>query len=235
MKDINNIAILYSGGKDSTFALDYAMQRKWDIKYLLSIKPSRTDCYLFHFATVELTRDIAKILGIRHIYEECNIANPEKEAEMIKGIVERNGKIDALILGGVGLQKTQLAALQKALLPLNIEVFAPHDGYDHEDLFKEMLDKGYRVLITQVATDGGKRWLGREITKENFEEFKRDSIMYGYHIGMEGGYMDTLVIDAPIFNKKIEIIDSERVFESEYSGHLVINKYKIADKTVQEI
>ena len=60
-----DVAILYSGGKDSTYAIEYALEKKWNIKYLLSVKPNRTDCYLFHFATVELTRNISEFLGIR--------------------------------------------------------------------------------------------------------------------------------------------------------------------------
>ena len=78
------VAILYSGGKDSTLAIDYALKNKHQIEYLLSVKPTRTDCYLFHFATVEHTREIAKILNIPHILTSCSIANPEQEAQLIK-------------------------------------------------------------------------------------------------------------------------------------------------------
>ena len=61
------VAVLYSGGKDSNYAVEYALKKGWEIKYLLSVKPSRTDCYLFHFATVEHTELQAEALGIRHI------------------------------------------------------------------------------------------------------------------------------------------------------------------------
>ena len=79
------------------------------------------------------------------------------------------------------------------------------------------------------------KWLDKEITKANFEEFKRDSIKYGYHLLGEGGYYDTLVLDCPIFNKKIEIIDSEKVIESKYNGYIKINNYKIVNKQIQII
>ena len=66
------VAILYSGGKDSTFAIQHAKEKGWDIKYLLSIKPTRKDCYCFHFATVEHTKELAEMLGIPHIFAECS-------------------------------------------------------------------------------------------------------------------------------------------------------------------
>ena len=228
-----DVAILYSGGKDSTYAIEFCRNKNWNIKYLISVKPNRNDCYLYHFATVELTQELSKILGYKQFYLTCNIADPKKEAELVKNIIAKN-KIDALVLGGIGLQETQLRSLQKALMPLNVEVFASHAGYDHEELIKEMLNKGYKILITQVATDGGKKWLGQYISKDNFEEFKKDSIKYGYHIGLEGGYMDTLVTDGPIFKKKIEIINFEKIFESEYNGYIKINNYKIIDKNIQK-
>ena len=111
-----DIAILYSGGKDSTYAIEYCKNKNWNIKYLISIKPDRTDCYLYHFATVELTKDLAKILGYKHFYLTCDIADPEKEALIVKDLVKKN-KIDALVLGGTGLQETQIRSLQKPLLP----------------------------------------------------------------------------------------------------------------------
>ena len=229
-----DVGILYSGGKDSTYAIEYCQNRGWNIKYLVSIKPNRNDCYLYHFATVELTKELAKILGYKHFYLTCDVADPDKEANIVKELVEKN-KVDALILGGVGLQETQLRSLQKALMPLNVEVFASHSGEDHEIIFREMIRKRYKILITQIATDGGKKWLGKEINKENFEDFKKDSLKYGFHIGLEGGYMDSLTVDGPIFNKRLEIINSENIFESEYNGYVEVNNYKIVEKPLQII
>ncbi len=227
------VAILYSGGKDSIYAIEYCKERNWDIKYLLSVKPSRTDCYLFHYGTVELTKETSKILGIRHIYVNCDVADPIKEAKIVKNIILEN-PVDALVLGGTGLQVTQLKSIQDALLPYGIEVFASHSGYDHEEKFRDMLNKNYKIMITQVAAEGVNKWLGKMITKENFEDLRRDSIKYGFHIGFEGGPADTLVLDCPLFNSKIEILQYHIEKESEFSGHVVIDNYKIIKK-VKEI
>ena len=224
-----DVAILYSGGKDSTYAIEYCKERKWNIKYLLSIKPSRTDCYLFHYAIVELTRETSRILGIPHIYVNCDIADPIKEAKIVKSIILEN-PVDAVVLGGTGLQVTQLKSIQDALLPHNIEVFASHSGLDHEESFRGMINKGYKIMITQVAGEGIHRWLGKMITKENFSELKKDSIKYGFHIGFEGGPADTLVLDCPLFDRKIEVLKYSVNMENEYSGHLIVDNFKIVNK-----
>ena len=78
------VGILYSGGKDSAYALGHALEKGWEVAYLLTVVPTRKDCYLFHYATVEHTKELAGILGIPHFLLRCNIANAEKEAELIK-------------------------------------------------------------------------------------------------------------------------------------------------------
>ncbi len=224
------VAIMFSGGKDSTFAIDYAKQKGWEISYLLSIKPSRTDCYLYHFATVEHTAQQADAMGLKHFLLTCDVANPKQEAQIVKNFVEKN-KVDALVLGGVGLQLTQLKTLQKALMPLRIEVFASHAGYDHEEIVDKMIKKGYDIRITQVASEGlGEEWLGKQITKESFEDLKKLSQKYGFHIGFEGGYADTFVCDGPIFKKRVIIEEAERVMEDKYSGYLLVKRLRLVDK-----
>ncbi|MDP3765163.1 MAG: hypothetical protein Q8R04_01495, partial [Nanoarchaeota archaeon] len=157
-----DVAILYSGGKDSTFAIQHARNKGWNIKYLVSVKPTRKDCFLFHYATVEQTKDLAKILQIPHFYVKCRVSDPAKEAEIVKEIIEKNQKrmkVDAVVLGGTGLQETQLRSIQNALRPLKVDAFASHAGEDHDLVMEEMLKKGYEILITQIASDGLKDWL----------------------------------------------------------------------------
>lgn len=224
---------MFSGGKDSSFAIEYAMSKEWDIKYLISIKPNRKDCYLYHYATVEHTMELAKILKIPHVLKKCEVADPGKEAQIVKNIVEGKQKsipINAVVLGGTGLQETQIKSIQDALRPMGIEVFASHSGEEHDLIVDEMLDKGYEIMITQVASDGLMPWLGKILTKDNFKELKKDSVKYKFHIGFEGGYADTLVLDGPIFEKKLKIDEFEKVVDDKYCGHIKINKLRILDK-----
>ncbi len=231
-----DVAVLYSGGKDSTFAVNFAKEKGWNIKYLISVKPTRKDCFLYHFATVEHTKDIAKILEIPHIYVKCKVADPYKEAQIVKEVVEKQQKkykIDAVLLGGTGLQETQLRSIQDALRPLKVEAFATHSGEDHDVIIEEMLKRGYEILVTQIASEGLKDWLGKKITSENFLQLKKDSVKYGFHVGFEGGYADTLVTDCPLYPKRMVIEDMSILFEDEYCGHVVINKFRLEDKSRQ--
>ncbi|MBI2598223.1 MAG: diphthine--ammonia ligase [Candidatus Diapherotrites archaeon] len=223
------VAVLFSGGKDSTFAVDWAKKNGFEIAYLLSVKPSRKDCYLFHYATVEHTVAQAKALGLPHVLVGCDAANPTLEAQIVKKIVEKN-LVDAVILGGVGLQETQLKSVREALAPLGVQVFASHEGCDHKKIFEEMIEKGYKIKITQVASAGLIQWLGKIVSRENFSQLAVDSKKFGFHIGFEGGYADTFVLDAPVFVHGFESVKEEKIIEDEFCGHVEIKELKPVQK-----
>ena len=229
-----DVAVLYSGGKDSTYAIEYCMKKNWNIKYLLSVKPSRTDCYLFHYATVEHTRELAKILGIRHVLVGCDVADPAQEANIVKNVVLSNERVDAVVLGGVGLQETQIRSLQNALLPFKIEVFASHAGLDSYDLLKEMISRGYEIIITEIASDGlTEKHLGFRLNNETFDYFNKLSQKYGFEILGEGGYYNSLVVDGPIFKKKLAILNGKKVMNGS-SGYLEVSQIAIINKPIVE-
>ena len=216
-----NVAILFSGGKDSTLAVETALEKGWNIKYLLSVKPNRKDCFLFHYATVEHTPKIAEMLNLKHKLITCEVADPKEEAELVKKEVEKE-PVDAVILGGTGLQETQIKSIKEALAPLGIDVFASHDGKDHGEVLKEMLDKGYEICITQFASQGfDESMLGFKLTKENYQEFFEKSEKYGFHVGGEGGYFDTFVLNAPFFSKRFQFNETEKVIDGANTGHLI--------------
>ncbi|MDO8634191.1 MAG: diphthine--ammonia ligase [archaeon] len=223
------LAVMFSGGKDSTFAIDWALSKGHEIAYLLSVKPSRKDCYLFHYATVEHTTHLAAQLGLKHILVSCDVADPVKEAEIVKNVVAKN-PVDAVVFGGVGLQETQIRSVKEALAPLGIQVFPSHGGEDHGELFREMLDKGYEIVITQVASAGLLNWLGKTVTKENFPQLEVDSKKFGFHIGFEGGYADTFVCDGPIFSKRIAFGETQKIVEDDFCGHLEVKNVKLVEK-----
>lgn len=221
---------MYSGGKDSNYAVKHALEKGWKIKYLLSVKPTRTDCFLFHYATVEHTRLQAQALGIKHHLISCDVADPRKEAEIVRRFVASNERVDAVVLGGTGLQATQIRSIQEALRQHGIEAFAAHSGEDHLEVLKRMIGEGFEIMITQVASEGLMQWLGRTITKDNFSRLESDSRRYGFHIGGEGGYYDTFVVDSPIFRQKISVSGMEKKTEDRYSGHILLKNPALAEK-----
>ena len=49
------VAVLFSGGKDSTMALYNALETGEDVKYLLSMKSVNDESYMFHVPNIHIT------------------------------------------------------------------------------------------------------------------------------------------------------------------------------------
>jgi uncharacterized protein (TIGR00290 family) len=64
---------------------------------------------------------------------------------------------------------------------------------------------GFKVIIVGVFAEGlDDSWLGREITHKAIDELKliKEKVC-DINLGFEGGEAETLVLDGPIFNKRI--------------------------------
>ena len=217
--------------KDSTFALYECLKRNWKVVALIAVKPKNTEAYLWHYATVEWTILSSAALGIPLFLIKSEKISEKEEAKEIEKVLDRI-TIDALVLGGVGLQKTQIKAIEGITRKRGIKVIVPHQGKDHYELFKEAIEKGFEIVITQVASEGlGPEWLGKKIGLKELEELKRLSETYGFHIGFEGGYADTFVMDGPIFKKKIEFVDTKKVWDVKTnSGYLEVKEARLVEK-----
>ncbi|MBI2084545.1 MAG: diphthine--ammonia ligase [Candidatus Aenigmarchaeota archaeon] len=225
------VAVMYSGGKDSTMALNYAFEQGWEVQALISVKPKSTESFLYQYATVEWTRLSSEALGIPAIHIKSEKIGAKDEADELEDTF-RNLKVDAILMGGVGLQETQIRELKRVAAKFGISIVVPYQNYTSEELFDRTVSSGFDIMLTDVATDGlGVEWLGKKLNKSNADEFKKLSKKFGFDVLGEGGYYNTLVVDGPIFKKKIEIVKSRQVWDTKTSsGYLEIEDAKLGSK-----
>ena len=231
LSDNMKVAILYSGGKDSNFALLTALRNGWDVKALISVKPKNEEAYLYHYATAELTRLQAESIGVKHFLLECNDIGPDKEAAVLERILGKLD-IDAIVLGGVGLQQTQINSVGKVAAKYGIKTITPNANMTSEELLRAEISSGMDIRIVNVAADGlGSEWLGKKLDSNSFGEFKQLSNKFGFELLGEGGMYDSFVCDAPFFKKKIEFKDMKKKWDSKtQSGYIEVDKAALVDK-----
>ena len=229
--DVMKVAVMYSGGKDSTMALRYALDHGWQVEALISVKPKSTESFLYQFATVEWTRLSAEALDIPLIHVKSEKIGPKEEADELEEIF-KGLKVDAILAGGVGLQKTQIREWRRVAKKFGMDLIVPYENMTSEELFDKTIDSGFDIMLTDVATDGlGSDWIGKKLNRENAEEFKMLSKKFGFDILGEGGYYNSLVLDGPIFNKKIDVVKSKKIWDNKtYSGYLEILEAKLVSK-----
>ena len=221
------VACLFSGGKDSTLAAYYAKQ-KYKLKYLVTAK-AKEDSYMFHYPNIELTKVQAKLMGINQVfYESCS--EKEKEVEELKKVISKL-KIEGIVAGAVA-SEYQRTRIQKIAEELNLNLIFPFWKMDRIEYMKKMINLGFKIIIVGVAAEGfTEEWLGKEIDKKCVDNLVKLNKKYKIDIVGEGGEYETSVLDCPIFKKKIEILESKKIYnKSENSGRLDIKKIKLVEK-----
>lgn len=223
------IAALFSGGKDSTYALHWALKQGFDVRYLVSMHSESDESYMYHVPNIHLTELQARAIGIPLI-KGTTKGEKEKEVEDLKRVLE-SLDIDGVVAGALA-SRYQKERIERICRELGIRAFSPLWHIDPEEYLRRLIGEGFDVVIVGVSAYGlDEKWLGRKIDEETIEDLKKLHERYGIHIGGEGGEFETFVRDAPFFKYRIVFDDVERYFDPySYSGVLRVKKAHLEAK-----
>ncbi|MFW6285815.1 MAG: diphthine--ammonia ligase [Nanoarchaeota archaeon] len=225
------LAILYSGGKDSNYAL-YEASRKHKIKCLISIKSKNPYSYMFQTNGINLIKHQSLALNIPLIEFET-IGKKEEELKDLKKAIKlaiQKYSIEGIVTGAIN-SIYQSSRIQKICKELNIWCFNPLWQKDQVEFLKDIIKNNFEVIIVSIASYPlNKNYLGRKLNNELLDELIQMQKKYKINPAGEGGEIETFVINSPLFNYKIKIINSNIEEDSENSAELIINEVKLIKK-----
>jgi predicted ATP pyrophosphatase (TIGR00289 family) len=211
-------AILFSGGKDSTMALYSSLSKQDDVKYLFSMKSLNNESYMFHVPNIDLTNLIAEAVDIPIMTCTTNGKKEKELKDLEKGLIKlKNQKIEAIYSGAL-FSTYQKTRIDKLCEKINLKSIAPLWHPNPEKYMRNIVDLGFKVIITGVFAYGlDESWLGREITYDLIDELIAiKNNVCDINLCFEGGEAETLVIDGPIFKKKLKIIESKKIWNNDH-------------------
>ena len=223
-------AVLFSGGKDSVMALNYAINNGDEVKYLLSVKSENDESYMFHVPNIHLTDLISQAVEIP-IIEVKTAGVKEEELEDLKdGFRQlKSHGIEAIYTGAL-FSTYQKSRIEKIANEIGIKAISPYWHNNPKEYMELVIDSGFKVIISGVFAEGlDQSWLGRLIDEEALSELEKISEKTYLNLAFEGGEAETLVIDGPIFKKRIEILDAEIDWHLDNGTYTVIDA-KLVDK-----
>ena len=232
MTDTDDGVSLFSGGKDSSWALYRAMEEGLNVSRLLTVHPDG-DSYMYHTPATHLAALAAESVGIELVEvspddfgaDDVDDAGAQGDAELepmeaaLRELAAEDGFDLAGVTAGAVESEFQTSRIQGMCDRLDIDLFAPLWQEDPVALAEAMLDAGFEIKIVQVAAYGlDESWLGRTYDREALAELRELTEEYGVHPLGEGGEFETFVVDGPHMSRRIAL-EYETVWEGD-RGHI---------------
>jgi len=223
---MDNLAAIssWSGGKDSCLACYKAIQQGYKVKYLLNFisRESKRGC--FHGIESGLMKLQSELIGIPLVQKEVTADMKKYEEEFIEAVTGlRAQEINNMVFGDIFLLD-QINWVERVCKDIGIIPVEPLWNKKPENIVEEFVDLGFKAIIVSCQADKlDKNFIGKEVNKGLIKEFRSRNIC---PCG-ENGEFHTLVVDGPIFKRKIEILESEPILKEGFWKHwfLDIKKY----------
>ena len=218
------LACLFSGGKDSTYAIHLAQNQGHDVACLLSIFPKSEESHLLHHPNLRWTKLQSESMNIPQLTTSSNSNDTVDELIAMENLLQ-NAKdqfqIEGLVHGGIK-SKFQKEKFETLCLKLNLVSVAPLWETEPKKYMNDLLDSDFNFMMTSVSSDGlDEQWLGKLISKPDLEILSNLSNKFGFNLNFEGGESETFVLDCPLFSNPIKINKSVKDWDG-YRGRFEI-------------
>ena len=225
------LGVLFSGGKDSVYALQIAREGH-EVVCLITIISENIESYMFHTPNIDLTELQAEAIGLPLIRQ---VTQGEKEVELddLRTAIRRAKHefgIEGIVTGAIE-SVYQASRVRKICDALELWCYNPLWKKDQTELLRELLDKDYEVMISGAfAYPFTEDWLGRRLDSKMIEELVKLHDRFGISPSGEGGEIETTVLDAQFFRKRVRIVEQESRMKN-YAGTVLVKKAELVDKT----
>ena len=205
------LAAMYSGGKDSTFAMYLAEQMGHEIVCLVTVRPEDRASWIFHTPNLSVVPVMAEAMGKELVTVPSDGTEEGDMAAMRDALSGLD--IDGIVVGALW-SDYQWDRMNLICGDLGLYVLAPLWRKDQDTVYDEMVSAGIEAIIVGVFAEGlDERWLGRRLDTDTKRELCRLRDRYGISIMGEGGEYESMTLDSPMHLKRLVIDGSEKRME----------------------
>jgi diphthine-ammonia ligase len=207
----------WSGGKDSCFACYLARAQGCRITHLVNFISQEYRRVSFHGTRARLISRQAEAIGValaQHAVPPDMSLYEQRFKEAVSAL-KRQGA-DTMVFGDIYLQEHR-DWVERVCAELGLEPRLPLWGRDPEDLLREFIDAGFEAVVVSAKADiFGDEWLGRRIDQAFVDEVKHLANSKDVDLCGEKGEYHTVVLDGPLFKRRLEPTYGERVQRDGY-------------------
>jgi uncharacterized protein (TIGR00290 family) len=203
----------WSGGKDCCLALHRAKTGGMDIRYLANMVTQDGQRSCSHGISAAVIKKQAGALGIP--IAQRPTTSDTYEAEFTKMLLDfkREG-IEGGVFGDIDFSPHR-EWIERVCGGAGITFHLPLWQESQKKLMEEFIDAGFQAVVVAVKTELlGEEVLGRKVDRKFLAYLA--ALDKGITLCGEAGEYHTLVIDGPLFQKRLEITESEKVTRGDH-------------------
>ena len=218
------LAALFSGGKDSTFAIHMAQKQGHKVTCLLSVFTKSEESHLLHHPNLQWTKLQSESMKIPQLTIHSTSDETDDELFALETLL-KNAKeqfhIEGLVHGGIKSQ-FQKEKFETLCSKLDLIAVTPLWNAEPEQYMNDLLDSNFVFIMITVSSDGlDDTWLGKTISKSDIDTLKHLSDKFGFNLNFEGGEAETFVVNCPLFSNSVKINQTKKIWDG-YRGRFEI-------------
>ena len=205
----------WSGGKDCCFSLYKAMQQGGKPSFLFTMCTESGGRTRSHGLSTAIVLAQAKALGIPIAFQ--NSSWNEYRKNFIKGVkngIKQSGVsgLEFGVFGDMDIEANRLWE-EEVSKDIGVKSWLPLWGINRKAMIEGFLGAGFVAQIVSVDSKRlNKEYLGMNLSLKLIEEFKQKDI----DICGENGEYHSVVVDGPIFSKRLMIEQGDSLLRSDY-------------------
>jgi len=209
------VCALFSGGKDSTYALHWAVLKGFNVVCLITFEPATDESLMFHYPNIHITEHQARSLGLPRVL----VSVDDEYESLVRGLRIAKAEYDILgVVSGALLSDYQRMMINMAAKEVGLRVYSPLWRKDQGKYMVSLVKHGFRFVLSSISTYGlYPELLGKVVDLELVSRILKLAGRYGFNPAFEGGEAETLVLDAPLFRFALRITSAEVVRTGTYS------------------
>ncbi len=224
-----DLMALYTGGKDSHYAVAKAVEEGHAVKCLLTAEPARGDSYMFHAVNARWALLHGEAMGIPHYLVEVSGAK-EREVEELGDALARFKRecgVEGVVTGAVA-SRYQKERVDRLAARLGLAHVAPLWGRDQGELLLAEASAEEFIMVAVMAMGLDESWLGVRVGRREAERLLELSRRYGFSPVGEGGEFETYVVASPLLRgRRVEILEAETRWSPAGWGYYAIKSARL--------
>ena len=200
----------WSGGKDCCLACYRAVARGLKVRYLANMVAEDGKRSYSHGLAPRVLEAQAQAIGIPLIQQRARRNNYEAEFKKMLLSLKEEG-ISGGVFGDIDLDEHR-QWIERVCGDVAVTPYLPLWGEKQEELLKDFISLGFTAIVVAAKAElFDREWLGRKVDRDFLDHLEVLKETKEVTPCGEAGEYHTLVVDGPLFERRLEILRSRRV------------------------